>query len=86
MATSPCPSCGEPMTLGGKKKPYLACKPCGVQTMIRGKTGVEKFEAKHGTDWRTGTPASSPKAPTSTKEADRAATSSHKTLDEEFAS
>lgn len=87
MATSPCPSCGEPMTLGGKKKPYLACKPCGVQTMIRGQTGVEKFEAKHGTDWRNGAPASPKSAATpTTKEADRAGTPSRKTLDEEFES
>lgn len=89
MATSPCPSCGEPMAIGGKKKPYLACKACGVQTMVRGKVGVDKFEAKHGKDWRTGgAGAGSPKSSTSPnpKEPDRAQASPPKTLDEEFTS
>lgn len=88
MASNPCPSCGEEMAVGGNKKPYLACKPCGVQTMIRGKAGVEKFEAK-GNDWRKGSSAPAPasaKTATPNKEADRAGTPSRKTLDEEFSS
>jgi hypothetical protein len=41
----PCPLCGEglPILLSKRNKPYFTCNRCGVQTFVRGKTGISRL-------------------------------------------
>ena len=45
MATIPCLLCGRQLEerTSKNKKPYFVCDPCGVQTFIRGQSGIEKL-------------------------------------------
>ena len=42
----PCPVCGQGLEVREtkKKKPYVVCDPCGVQTFVRNETGIRRFE------------------------------------------
>lgn len=49
-----CICCGDELEVKRTKteKPFVSCPPCGFQGFIRGKKGIDKFEAKYGADWR----------------------------------
>jgi hypothetical protein len=66
MAAPKCPCCGDdlsvnPTTTG---RPYLRCDPCRVQTFVRGEKGVDRFNAKYGTDWQDKKTVKPPAPPT----------------------
>ena len=41
----PCPLCGAglPVLASKRKKPYFICNHCGVQTFVRGKSGIARL-------------------------------------------
>jgi DNA-directed RNA polymerase subunit RPC12/RpoP len=49
-----CICCGDELEVKRTKteKPFVSCAPCGFQGFIRGKAGIQKFEAKYGDDWK----------------------------------
>lgn len=46
MSSIPCFLCGSNLEkrIAKTKKPYFVCFACGVQTFVRGKTGIAKLE------------------------------------------